>query len=77
MAKTEKRNNQCEFRTANGADKRLVLKMQLRCGSLSITTLANEFGIQCVLHGQVSLAAINQIYVFYEAIYGCKNLKIH
>ena len=34
-------------------------------GSLSITTpvlhLANEFNVQVELHGQVSLAAVNQI----------------
>ena len=48
--------------------------------SLSITTavslLANEFDVQSVLHGQVSLAAVNQICVIYEAMNGCKNLKI-
>ena len=36
-------------RTANGANKRLVLHVRLRCGSLSITTpvslLANEFAV--------------------------------
>ena len=40
----------------------------LRCGSLSITTpvslLANEFDVRSVLHGQVSLAAVNQILFF-------------
>ena len=48
---------------------------------LSITTpaslLANEFDVRSVLHGQVSLAAVNQFYVFHEAMNGCKNLKIH
>ena len=47
--------------TANGANKRLVLHVLLRCGSLSITTLvhllANEFDVRSVLHGQVNLAA--------------------
>ena len=61
--------------TANGANKRLVLHMHLRCGSLSITTpvslLANEFDVRSVLHGQVSLAAVNQMYVFHEAMDGC------
>ena len=51
------------------------------CGSLSITTpvslLANEFDVRSVLRGQVSLAAVNQIYVIHEAMNGCKNLKIH
>ena len=57
------------------------LQMRLRCGSLSITTpvslLANEFDVPSVLHAQVSLAAVNQIYVFHEALDGYKNLKIH
>ena len=62
-------------------NKRLVLHMRLRCGSLSITKpvslLVNEFNIRSVLHGQVSLAAVNHIYVFHEAMNGCKNLQIH
>ena len=32
---------------------------------------------QCKLHGQVSLAAVNQIYAIHEAMNGCENLKIH
>ena len=67
--------------TANGANKRPVFHVRLRCGSLSITTpvslLANEFDVQSVLHGQVSLAAFNQIYLIHEAMNGCKNLKYH
>ena len=53
---------------------RLVLHMPIRCGSLSITTpvslLANEFDVQSVLHGHVSLAAVNHFYVFHEAMKG-------
>ena len=68
-------------RTTNGANKRLVLHVRLRCGSLSVITpvslLANEFDVRSVLHGQVSLAAVNQIYDFHEAMNCCKNLKIH
>ena len=41
-----------------------------RCQS-QVSLLANE------LHGQGSLASVNQICVFYEAMNGCKNLKIH
>ena len=45
-----------------------VLHVRLRCGSLSITTqvplLANKFDVRSVLHGQVGLAAVNQIDVF-------------
>ena len=52
--------------------KRGVLHVRLRCGSLSITTpvllLANEFDGQRVLHKQVSLAAVNQICVVHEAM---------
>ena len=63
-------------RTANGANKKVVLHVRLRCGSLSITTpvphLANESDVRGVLHGQVSFAAVNQICVFHEAMNGCK-----
>ena len=49
-------------------------------GSLSITTpvslLANECAVRGMLHGQVSLAAVNQICVIREAMNDCKNLKI-
>ena len=58
---------------------RLVLHGQLRCGSLSITTpvtlLANEFDVQSILHGQVSLAAVNQICIIHGAMNSCENLK--
>ena len=54
----------------------LVFHVRIRCGSLSITTpvslLANEFDVRSELHGQVSLAAVNQIYVFHEAMHCCK-----
>ena len=51
-------------RTANGANKKLVLHLQLRSYSLLITTpvshLVNEFDVRSELHRQVSLAAVNQ-----------------
>ena len=51
------------------------------CGSLLIATpvslLANEFDVRSVLHGQVSLAGVNQNCVIDEAMNGCENLKIH
>ena len=79
--KTEKRNSQCEHELPNEAYKRLVLHVRNRCGSLSITTqvslLTNEFDVRSVLHEQVSLAIVNQMYVVREAMNGCKNLKIH
>ena len=68
-------------RTANGANKKLGLHMRLRCGSISITAplslLANEFDVRSILHGQMSLAAVNQFCVIHEAMNTCKNLKIH
>ena len=55
--------------------------MELRCGSLSIRTpvslLANEVDVRSALHGQVSLAAVNQVCAIHEDMNGCKNLKIH
>ena len=42
-----------------------------------MSPLANEFDVRCVLHGQLSLSAVNQIHVFHEAMNGCKNLKIN
>ena len=46
-----------------------------RSGPVSL--LANEFDVLSVLHGQVILAAVNQMCVIHEAMNGCKNLKIH
>ena len=34
--------------------------------------MANSFNVLIMLHGQVSLAAVNQICVIYEAMNGCK-----
>ena len=42
-----------------------------------VSILANEFDVRGVLHGQMSLVAVNQIYVLNEAMNGCKNLKIY
>ena len=41
-----------------------------------MSLLANEFDVRSVLHGQMSLAAVNQIPVIHEDMNGCKNLKI-
>ena len=55
--------------------------MQLGSDSLSITTpaslLVNELEVGSILHGQVSLAAVNHIFVNREAMKGRKNLKVH
>ena len=40
-----------------------------------MSRLANEFDVHSVLHGQVSLAAVDNIYVFHEALNGYKNLS--
>ena len=40
-----------------------------------MSLLANELDVGSVLHGQVSLAAVNQIYVFHEAMNGCKKSR--
>ena len=45
--------------------------------SASVSLQANEFEVRSILHGQVSLVAVNQICVIREAMNGCKNLKIH
>ena len=54
--------------------------LALQCGTLSITILvsllANEFDVRSVLHGNVILAAVNQVCVIHEAMNICKNLKI-
>ena len=66
--------------TSNWANKKLVLHVRLRCGSLSITTpvsfLSNLFDVRSVFHGQVSLAAVYQVHVTHEAMNRCKNLRI-
>ena len=71
----DKRNSQL------GANKRLLLYVRLGRGLLSITKpvspLANEVDVRSVWHGQVSLAAVNQICVFHEAMNSCKNIKFH
>ena len=46
-------------------------------GVTTPVSLANEFDVRSVLHGHLSLAAINQICVNHEAMDGCKNLKIY
>ena len=71
----EKQNSQLEHRQP------MELTSGLFCTcDLSITTpaslLANEFDVRSVLHGQVSLVAVNQICVIHEAMNRYENLKI-
>ena len=65
--------------TANGANRKLVLHVQLRCDLMSITTpvshLANEFDVRSQLHGQVSLTAANQILCCAWGYDGLQNSK--
>ena len=42
-----------------------------------VSLLANALDVRSVLHGQVPLAVVNQIYFFHEAMNDFKNLKIH
>ena len=39
-----------------------------------VSLLVNGFHVPSVLHGKVSLAAVNQFFFFHEAMNGCKNL---
>ena len=73
----EKRNSQCEFGQPMEQTRSLICMCDsgvARPGSLSITTtvslLANEFNARSPLHGQVSLAAVNQICVIHKAMNG-------
>ena len=56
---------------------RLVLHVKLWYGLLSITTsvslLANKLHVRSILHGQVSLAAVNHVCVIHEVMNSCKN----
>ena len=58
----EQRNSQLEH-NSQWSKQEACFAPATRCGSLSITIpvsfLANEFDACCVLHGQVSLAAVN------------------
>ena len=77
----EKRKSQLEHGQPMEQTRGTFLHVRLGCGLLSITTpvsrLANELDVRSVLHEQLSLAAVNQIYVIPEAMNGCKNLNIH
>ena len=44
-------------------------------GTAPVSLLANEFVVRSVLHGQVSLAAVNQLCVIHEVMNGFKNIK--
>ena len=81
LVKVENRYSQCEHGKPMEQNRGLFLRVRLRYGWLSITTqvslLANELDVRSVLHGHVSLAAVNQIFVFHQVMNSCKDLKIH
>ena len=54
----------------------IATRVLLAVNHNTCVTLANEFDVRSVLHGQVSLVAVNYFFVFHEAMNGCKNLKI-
>ena len=43
----------------------------------SSVTSGEKVDVQNVMHGQLSLAAVNQMCVIDEAMNGCKNLNIY
>ena len=51
--------------------------MWLAAITTPVLLLANEFDVRGMVHGQVSLAAVDQVCVIHEGMNGCKNLKIH
>ena len=73
----KRRNSQLEHEKPMEQTRRLFCM----CGSLSITTLvsllANEFDVRSFLHGQVSLAPVNQACVIHEVMNNCRYLKFH
>ena len=58
-----------------------AMHVKIRCGSMSntapVSLLANEIDLRSVSHRQVSLTAVNHIYVFHVGMNSCKNLKIY
>ena len=59
---------------------KLFLHVGLSCGLLSTTPvphLANEFDVRSELHGQVSLAAVNQMLCCSRRYERLQNIKIH
>ena len=72
----EKQNSQLEH--GQPMEQTRDLHVRLVCGFVANhNTSVNSGEWARVLHGQVSLAAANQIGVTHEAMNSCKNLKIH
>ena len=70
--KTDSQWSEQKICLARRATRRSLLSI-----TIPVSLLANELYLRSVLPGQVSLAAVNQVYLFHEAINGCKNLKMH
>ena len=71
---TKKWNSQCEHGQPMGQTRGLFYTCDsgvARCLSL----LVNESDVRSILHRQVSLAAVNRIYVIHKAVNGCKKPK--
>ena len=55
-----------------------ALAARVRLAVIHNTSVTSgESVVRSAMHGQVSLAAVNQICVIHEALNGCKNLKIY
>ena len=72
----EKRNSQCE-KDSQWSEQEACFPRATQVWTTAVSLLTNEFDVQRVLHGQVSLVAVNRICVIHEAMNGCKSLKIH
>ena len=75
--KTEMRNIQCEHGQPMDQARSwfCMCDSGVACCQSQVSLLVNEFDVRSVLHGQMSLTAVN--HVFHEAMNGYKNLKIH
>ena len=76
----EKRNSQCD----QGQPMEQTIGLLCMCDSgVACCQSKHQYhfwrmsDVQSVLHGQVSLAAVNQIHVIHKDMNGCKTLKVH
>ena len=76
MCKTENRNSQLEHGQLMEQCFARATRVWVAVNHNTSVT-SGEFNVRSVLHGQLSLAAFNQICVIHEAMTGYKNRKIH
>ena len=69
----EKRNSPCE----HGQPMKRTRGLFCTCDAGVARCQSQHFDVRSKVHGQVSLAGVNQVRVIHEAMKGCKNLKIH